>query len=80
MDEDYEGDFTDRDWAELAAARSALVDALGSEGAVPLGGLAAGVRLLAEQRDVLTDELREVRRQLVRARRWDDEPVGSVGD
>lgn len=37
---------------EVDAARGALVQALGSDGAVPLGGLAAGIRKLAEQRDI----------------------------
>jgi hypothetical protein len=75
---------------EVAAARGALIAALGGEHALPLGGLAAAVRKLAEQRDDAvphihtSDKLCPTCRlpdPAVVRRSWDTgEPVGSAGD
>jgi hypothetical protein len=46
-------------YREQWEARAALREALGGEGAVPPGGLAAGIRKLAEQRDRLTAAAQE---------------------
>lgn len=90
-DDGWAGDFAEQVPSlldELDAARVALVEALGSEGAVPPGGLAAGIRKLAEQRDRFSQERDALADAETCAadpgpRRWDTgEPLtfGSAGD